>query len=300
MRDMLRGWVRFAAGIAEETGRTTVRTAKDLLDRGGLDVDALQRTLAEQVPAPVQSVAGDVLEVGRVGRDAVVGLVRSEAERTWHLVGRMGDQVVKAGVLLELLERKLREVEGSGSESPPPAPRARAETLFGADWQAEDVAAERSSVEPVRIPVEEEPEPGGPAAAEELATTRHTDRPTGGPAVEKPPAERTAVKKSAAKKAAVKKAAAKKAVTQKAAAQKAAAKHVAAKQPSAKQASVRQAAARQTAVAKKAAKQAPAERAVTTKAAAKKAATTKASAKKPAAPKTTGRKPTEGRVADDG
>ncbi|MFJ6216079.1 hypothetical protein ACIQGZ_22500 [Streptomyces sp. NPDC092296] len=171
MRDTLRGWVQFAADIAEETGRRTVHTARDLLDRGGVDVQALQRALTEQVPASarsLQSVADDVVAAGRTGRDLVVGLVRSEAERTVQLAGWVGDQVVKTGVLLELLERKLREVEESGAAAEEEAPpQARAEQLFGAGWQQE-TGAERP-VRPVRIPVADEPVDGPEAAAESAA-----------------------------------------------------------------------------------------------------------------------------------
>jgi hypothetical protein len=171
MRDMLRGCVRFA----EETGRRAAGTALELLERGGVDLKGLERALTERVPAPVRSlwtVAEDVVTVGKGGAELVAGRIRSEAEKTWHRVGVVGDQVVKVGVILEFLERKLRELDDRGSGgSPEPSvwetTAPRADSLFGAGWEDDEAGeAPRAAAVPVRIPVVEE---SAPESAPDLA-----------------------------------------------------------------------------------------------------------------------------------
>ncbi|WP_329579456.1 hypothetical protein OG500_11645 [Kitasatospora sp. NBC_01250] len=272
MRQMLRGYVELAAGLAEAAGKRVVGTAVELLERAGVDVEGAERAVTTQLPPAVQkleTLAQEVVTVGRGGLDLAVGLARAEAEKAVERVGKLGDQVVKAGVVLAYLEGKLRDLAGdgqgsgagggtapteqaqqesAGSTSGAPRP-GRAESLFAADWQPE---------------ADLEPEPGLDAEPD------WDDAQTGAAGWYIPPepaAEPTAPRKRTVPKAAVKTPAAKTPAVKKTAAKKTAAKPTVAKKSAAKKTVAEKTAAKQTA---------------TKKTAAKKTATKKATPRKPA------------------
>ncbi|MFD9130136.1 hypothetical protein ACFV0G_36180, partial [Kitasatospora sp. NPDC059571] len=148
LRDAVRGVVAIAATIAEEAGRRVAGTAAELLERTGVDVSAVERKVAEYVPPSARSLqmlAGEAVTVGRAGIDLAVGVARGEAERLFETVG---DQAVKLGVVLGYIEGKLRDVDAEPSEGARPAAdgrrpagrEPRAEGLFTAGWDDEDVA----------------------------------------------------------------------------------------------------------------------------------------------------------------
>ncbi|MFF7637421.1 hypothetical protein ACFZB9_30385 [Kitasatospora sp. NPDC008050] len=255
MRQMLRGYVELAAGLAEAAGKRVVGTAVELLERAGVDVEGAERAVTTQLPPAVQkleTLAQEVVTVGRGGLDLAVGLARAEAEKAVERVGKLGDQVVKIGVVLAYLEGKLHDLEGDGRGSAEAgaeqAERAhqesagstsgaakpgRAESLFAADWQPE---------------ADQEAEPGLDSEPDwELETGAAGWYTPPEPAAEAPtprkrPAKTAAVKKSAAVK--------KTAAPEKAAPEKAAAKKTAA----AKAPVVKKAVAKKTGTAKKATK----------------------------------------------
>ncbi|MFI9273876.1 hypothetical protein ACIGXM_24690 [Kitasatospora sp. NPDC052896] len=297
MRDMLREYVGFAAGLAEQAGRRVVGTASELLERAGIDLAAAERAVREQLPpelreqverqlTALQTRAGELVTVGRGGVDLVVGLARSEAEQTLERVGRLGDQVVKVGVVLGYLEQKLRDLEGEKEAGPAgdgqpaarPAPRStgrRAQDLFAEDWQPEEdraagpeqeeyedrladpLAVAEDSAAVAEFLREAAREPGVRAApgservtAGKAPARKSTARkaPARKSTAERAPAKRTAAKAAAGKEPAAKKSAEKKSVTKKAAEKKAAEKKVAAKRTAtaAKQGTPRKAAAKRT------------------------------------------------------
>ncbi|MFG2824948.1 hypothetical protein ACGFX4_36650 [Kitasatospora sp. NPDC048365] len=247
LRDAVRGVVVVAAELAEEAGRRALGAAEGLLARGGVDVAELERRLGGPFPTSpeeLRTLAGEAVTAGRAGIDLVTGVARSEVERVFE---KVGDQVVKVGVVLSFLESKLREVE---EEQPAPAkPESRAGGLFQAGWEAEAPAYES--------------EPGNGWDAEEWAEPEPEDVPSAAPAAprkampRKPAAGKSTAKKaaaqgsaagSAAKKSTAKKAAAKKATGTSAAAKKAAAKKTASA-GTAKKAAARKVAVKKTAAA---------------------------------------------------
>src|SRR5581483_8324294 len=121
---------------------------REVLSVAGLEPQKVRGRLAEPFPASVQHLAEDVVAAGRENRDLVIGLVRSEAEKAWH---RLGDGFTQVGVLLEMLERRVRDLEAEPVAKPPaaeePAPRTTA----------------------VRVEVDEEPAPAGDLRAPEPA-----------------------------------------------------------------------------------------------------------------------------------
>ncbi|GAB2744226.1 hypothetical protein [Kitasatospora kifunensis] len=281
MRQMLRGYVELAAGLAEAAGKRVVSTTVELLERAGVDMEEAERAVTTQLPPAVQkleTLAQEVVTAGRGGLDLAVGLARAEAEKAVERVGKLGDQVVKVGVVLAYLEGKLRGLEDGGDGAAEQAGQAghrrresagstsgagteagtgksgRAEALFAADWQPE---------------AEREAEPA--LEWETLAGAAGWYTPEE-PVTEAAPPRKTAVKRPTTKKTAAKKTTAAKGTT---------AKTAAAKKTAVKKTTAAKSTAKKAATAKKAtgAKQAgPAKKAGTAKKAAPKKAAPKASA----------------------
>ncbi|TQF02894.1 hypothetical protein E6W39_12310 [Kitasatospora acidiphila] len=280
MRQGLRQYVELAAGLAEEAGKRVVGTAAELLDRAGVDVVAAERT--------VTTLAHEVVTVSRGGIDLAIGVARTEAEKAVERVGRLGDQVVKVGVVLEYLEGKLRGLEDGGEPPAASSPAwgtaggaGRADGLFADDWAPEQ---EREAGG-----VERDPEPLHAQGAPVTPVTPVAEAAEAGAAEATETPERTApAKKAAAKQAAAEKTVAKKATTAKkatATAQKATAKKTAAKKTTA---TAKKTAAKKTAAKKTAAKKTATEQ--TTATAKKTAAAKSTAAEKTAAKKAPTRK----------
>ncbi|MFD5563635.1 hypothetical protein [Kitasatospora griseola] len=209
LRDAVRGVVVVATELAEEASRRVLGAAEELLQRTG------------ELPPGVEQLrvlAGEAVTAGRAGVDLVAGVAKGEAERVFE---KVGDQVVKVGVVLSFLESKLREVDEPAAPEPEPAPKeptvrpaARAQGLFDAGWDAEPApvggASDEAAPAAKQAPARRAPAPGKAtarkgAAAKQTAAKRSVPR--------KAPAEGgvTATPKTVAKKAAVKRTAAKKA-----------------------------------------------------------------------------------------
>ena len=304
MRDMLRDYLKLAAdaaaGAAGEFRRRAESGARELVELSGLDPEQLRA----KVPASVLSLAEEVVGAGRSNSELLIGLVRSEADKAWS---RLGDGMVQVGVVLELLERQVRALQGGEDEAAPSAePKPKPEPKPEAEREPEresrpkpasraEQAFPRRAPRPVRVVVD--PEDGAASAAAAAAARRRaavpgmrkvaegrsaaaSARPT--EVAERVPARKTAAKKPAAKKTVVEQAAPKQAAPAKAAPRKAATKKVVAEPASADGAAAKKAPAK-----KAPAKKAVATKAVPKKAPAKTAATTTTAAKKTTAKKTT-------------
>ncbi|MGF1431922.1 histone H1-like repetitive region-containing protein [Kitasatospora sp. LaBMicrA B282] len=329
MRQMLRGYIQgyveLAAGLAEAAGKRVVGTAGDLLERVGVDIEAAERTVAGQLPPLVhrlETLAQEVVTVGRGGVDLAVGLARAEAEKAVERAGKLGDQVVKVGVVLAYLEGKLRDLEGggaagtgtgtgAGTAAERPAKEqekqeksggrtsgvGRAEGLFADDWEPEQGWGTEppggAGFAPLP-PDEEQAEAEPPGELMEGAEHRGTGERGG--------VKRAPVKKaSAAKKAAVKRAPSKRVASEKeapvrkAAVKKAPVKRVAAAKTAVEEAPVKKAAAKRAP-----AKTASATKTAATEPTAKKAAAKRSGAQQPAAKRTAARKPAAAKKAQAG
>lgn len=225
MRDALRTCLQIAGGLTEATRRRTVGAARELLDQSGIDVDAVQRRIGSAIPPEVQTLADELMASGRANRDLLLGIIREEVDKAMGRVGRLADEVTKVGVVLETLERRIRNLETPTSPPPPPSE-----------------PAPRPSTEPPLHHVKVDPPPAPPARpGEEGAPAGRPPAkkaPAGRPAAKKAPAARPAAGGDAAEAAApqavvgasvggrpaAKKAPAKKAPAKKAPAKKAAAK----------------------------------------------------------------------------
>ncbi|MCC9311160.1 hypothetical protein LN042_29555 [Kitasatospora sp. RB6PN24] len=292
MRQGLRQYMELAAGLAEEAGKRVVGTATELLDRAGVDVVAAERTVA--------TLAQEVVTASRGGIDLAVGLARTEAEKAVERVSRLGDQVVKVGVVLEYLEGKLRSLEEGGepSAAPPSSSTSergpvggvgRAGGLFADDWAPEqEREREAGGAEREPEPLHAQGAPVTPAAettetAEAVGTAGTPETPE---TLERTaPAKRTVAKRTAAEKTTTARAIAKATATKKATA---AGRPVTAKKTAAKKSPAKKAAAKkaietvhQATVEKAEAKESPAKKTTAKKTAARKTAAKKAAPKRP-------------------
>ena len=216
--DALRGYVQLANGLTDVTRQRATQVAKQLLDQGGGVVDlAVSTAVSGNVARQAQSLAEDLLATSRTNRDLLVGLVRTEVERTVGRLGLVGADELAA--MLRVVERLQSQLDAA--------------IAFGG---GDDPAAETSADQPSR-------KAAAPAAPRRQAAAKKV-------AVRKA-AAKAVVKKAPAKKAPAKKAPAKKAPAKKAPAKKAPAKKVAAPTASVPTAKVVKKAASKKAAAKK-------------------------------------------------
>ncbi|MFD7586899.1 histone H1-like repetitive region-containing protein [Kitasatospora sp. NPDC059811] len=294
----VRGVVEVAAGLAEEVGKRVVGTAAVILERTGVDVTEVERRLGGQFPPSaktLQTLAEEAVTAGRAGVDLAVGVARGEVEKAFE---KVGDQVMKVGVVLAYLESKLREVEEEAEpavrsagvdEAAEPTPAPRADDLFGRGWERADeqpaapVAGEPIVAERVEVdePVEVDPPvpPVRPSLPGKAAAKRTPVRKA--PATEQTSTEKVPTEQAPTEQTPV----AGRAGAKKSPAKKAAAKKPVAKKTAAKKTTVRKTAVKKTATAQQAA--------------AAPAAQPKAPAKRTATKKTTVRKATSTKKPDD-
>jgi hypothetical protein len=220
--DALRTCLQIAEGLTEATRRRTSEAARQLLDQAGVDLDELQRKVSDRIPPEVQTLADELIATGRANRDLLAGLIKEEIDKAMARVGRLADDLTKAGVILEALERRVRSLEdekptsaGNGQMAP------TRERIPFADEGGPTAPTEKAAPEAAAaVPM---PEPAKKVAVKKAVPVKKT-------AVKKVPAKKTApVKKTVAKQGAVKQGAAKKAAVKKAAVKKTAVKKAAVK-----------------------------------------------------------------------
>ena len=219
MIETLRSYMQLAAGLLENATELAKDSATDLISQG---MEAGTKG-PETVSAQVQGIAEDLIEQGRTNRELMIGLVRTEVERT---VGKMGfvreEELAAVRKHVERLERQLNQrgdqasaaanlAVSTATSAVPAATKAAAMATDTA------VKASRAAAGTART-----------AAGATMAAGRHpADTPTPTPGatartgpVKKAPVKRAPVKKASAKKPATKKPAAKRPAAKKATAKK--------------------------------------------------------------------------------
>ena len=277
LRDALRTCLQIAGGLTEATRQRAVAAARELLDQADAGLGTVGRKVSGRIPPQVHSLADELVSAGRANRDLLVSLIREEVEKAAERIGR---ELGRVGELIDLLDRRVRDLEGSVFKAPEPDGAKAAGGAAGAPRPSR--APEAAAGGPVE---QTAAEPAGPVRGEDL--TAET-----APSARKTAARKTTARKPAAatgadspaKQAAAKKAATKKAVTTKSSAAKAAA--AGKKTAASKKTAAKAAAAKKTTARKTAAKKAAAESAAEKTAAGKGTAAKKTAAKKEAAGKT--------------
>jgi polyhydroxyalkanoate synthesis regulator phasin len=117
MLEGLRGYVQLATGVTEVTASKARDAAMSLVNQG------LQLTgRTPDVMGSVQDIADDLVATSKQNREMLVGMIRTEVDRT---VGRMGfvreDELAALRARVERLEKSQRE-EGPSSDTTEQAP----------------------------------------------------------------------------------------------------------------------------------------------------------------------------------
>ena len=221
MIETLRSYMQLAAGLLESASERAKDSASDLINQG---MEAGSKG-PEVVSAQVQGIAEDLIEQSRTNRELMIGLVRTEVERT---VGKMGfvreEELAAVRKHVERLERQLNQrgdqasaaanlAVSTATSAVPAATKAAAMATDTA------VKASRAAAGTART-----------AARTAAGATKQTPRPPQPPArpatdsgpapVKKAPVKKVPVRKATTKKPAAKKPAAKKTAAKKTAAKK--------------------------------------------------------------------------------
>jgi hypothetical protein len=109
--DALRGYLQLANGLTDVTRQRALAAAKALAASGTevlTDASAVPATVSRQV----QALADDLLATSRSNRDLLVGLVRSEVERTVGVLGlASGDDMESVAVHVRRIERRVDDID---------------------------------------------------------------------------------------------------------------------------------------------------------------------------------------------
>lgn len=119
MLDDLRGYIQVATGLTEVTAAKAREIVSALLTQG-----ISLSTRAPDVIGQVQSMAEDLLSTGKDNREMLLGIVRSEVDRT---VARMGfvreDELAALRRQVQRLEEQVRALQGAPESSTPAPPK---------------------------------------------------------------------------------------------------------------------------------------------------------------------------------
>ena len=208
MIETFKNYMQLAAGLLESTSERAKDSASTLISQG---VEATSKG-PEVVSAQVQGIAEDLIEQSRVNRELLVGLVRTEVERS---VGRMGfvreEELAAVRKHVERLERQLNQrgdqaagaanlAVATAASAVPAATKAAAKATGGAMKASKAAASAARGATAASTP---EPAPSRPAAKKAPAKKTTAKKPAK-KAAKKAPAKKAA-KKTAAKKTTAKK-----------------------------------------------------------------------------------------------
>jgi len=201
--DALRGYVQLASGLGDVSRQKASQVARQLAEQGGGLVSGVASTAGSaEIAKQVQGLAEDLLATSRTNRDLLVGLIRTEVERTVNRLGLVGaDELSAMARVVERLQNQLDAAIAFGGRSTPQS----------ATGTAESTASDKPGRRPVRrAPVtfgETAGDAAAPGSAKPAKKTAAKKTATKKTATKKTVAKKTAAKKSAAKKVALKKSA---------------------------------------------------------------------------------------------
>ena len=162
--DALRGYLQLANGLTDVTRQRALAAAKALA-ASGTEVLTDASTVPANVSRQVQALADDLLATSRSNRDLLVGLVRSEVERTVGVLGlASGDDMESISVHVRRIERRVDDIDarlraavGLSEPEEPPAKKAPAKKAPAKKAPAKKVPAKKR-------PAKKAPAPSAPAA----------------------------------------------------------------------------------------------------------------------------------------
>jgi hypothetical protein len=190
--ETVRGYAQLASGLGDVTRQRASQVARQIVEQGGVVVSGVASSAGSaDVAKQVQGLAEDLLATARTNRDLLIGLIRTEVERTVNRMGLVGaDELNAMARVVERLQSQLDAAIAFGG-------RATTTKRSGGTAPADGGSAAGRPVR--RAPVTFA---GAPAAEPSKAAAKKTT-------AKKSATKKTATKKTATKKAATKKSASK-------------------------------------------------------------------------------------------
>jgi polyhydroxyalkanoate synthesis regulator phasin len=196
--DALRGYLQLASGVTEESRQRAAAAARSLLSQGG-DADTGGPGQLHQVAA----LAEELMVTSRANRELLLGLIRTEVERTLSRLGiATADEVEALRRSVERLERLVREQRspaetGAGESLPAAAASEETAAKRPTTKKATSKAAPRSPATRAAgtgtstvAGLETESPAGTVVSGTSTSRGRRTAGPTGEKAPARPPARR--------------------------------------------------------------------------------------------------------------
>jgi hypothetical protein len=130
--DALRAYLQLASGVTEESRQRAVAVARSVLAQ----TPSVDSGATGQLQQQVAALAEDLVVTSRANRELLLGLIRTEVERTLSRLGiASADEVDTLRRSVERLERLVREQgshAGDAATAARPGPRKRAATKTAA------------------------------------------------------------------------------------------------------------------------------------------------------------------------
>jgi hypothetical protein len=190
--DTVRGYVQLANGLGDVTKQRATQVARQIAEQGGVVVSGVASSAGSaDVAKQIQGLAEDLFATARTNRDLLIGLIRTEVERTVNRLGLVGADELNA--MARVVERLQNQLDAAIAFGGRPGGATRAEA-----GKAGGETSGRRTVKRAPVTFADAPASGATASAAKKAT-----------------AKKTAAKKSATKKSATKKAAAKQSTAKK-------------------------------------------------------------------------------------
>jgi hypothetical protein len=195
--DAMRGYVQLASGLGDVTKQKASQAARQLVEQGGGLVSGVASSAGSaDLARQVQGLAEDLLATSRTNRDILIGLIRTEVERTVNRLGLVGaDELSAMARVVERLQNQLDAAIAFGGKASGSASRS--------SDGAPHTAPGRRPVKRAPVTFASQGDDAPPAGAKNAAAPAAKKS-----VARKSPAKKTAAKKSAAKKVPVKKVAA--------------------------------------------------------------------------------------------
>jgi hypothetical protein len=212
VQDAIRGYVQLASGISDVTRQRAATTARQLLEQGGGMIGSAVATAgAVDWAKQVQGLADELVATSRTNRDLLIGIIRTEVERTVARLGLVGaDELASMARVVERLQAQLDAAiafTGRGGAASPSGSVRREPETFGAGGAASTAKATARKTS-ARKPAA--PRPVKTSAASKAGSSKSARSKS---AASKSAAAKSSASATSAKKAAVRRVPAKKTTT---------------------------------------------------------------------------------------
>ena len=125
--ETVRGYAQLANGLGDVTRQRASQVARQIVEQGGVVVTGVASSAGSaDVAKQVQGLAEDLLATARTNRDLLIGLIRTEVERTVNRMGLVGaDELNAMARVVERLQNQLDAAIAFGGRATTRQPRGQ-------------------------------------------------------------------------------------------------------------------------------------------------------------------------------